>query len=330
MLSNVMEKAFEHYGGTTLYRQLVDEIIFDTTGKKPRAIGVRLENGVEIYAKSIISNSNIYNLYGNLIPSGLCKPEKIEAVRNLEYSATVFPIYLSVDKEVIPDTMRPAELFVENMEDLTNMKTIMVFTPSLEDDTLCPEPGVHSMTIVCQADADHWPRPDDPFYQTEGYQKKKEAEADRVLAMMEEHVPNLRKHIRTKVVATPSTVERILKKYKGNIGGPVQKIGQQLWKREWARTKGYVNLYSCGDSTSGGTGVVTSCSSGIGAANVVLKDQKYGKIFRSQKFKKQYVNFVEEHEKKLSDLIPIDQSIETEEEANRIIRSSLIHFSKDH
>ncbi|MFX0208080.1 MAG: FAD-dependent oxidoreductase, partial [Candidatus Hodarchaeota archaeon] len=319
MIPNKMERAFERFGGTILYRHKVVEILFDTKKRRPRACGVRLDNGMEIYANNIVSNTNIYNFYGGLIKPELCKPGIIEKTMDLQATGSVLLTYLSVNAEVIPEDARPVEVYISEITDLENMKVRFVFTPSLEDPTLAPE-GIHSLTIAQQADPEMWPRPDDPFYQTDDYNGLKEQVADKMLSDLEEFYPGLRKHIRTMEIATPTTLERFTLKYKGNIGGPAQKMGQALFDREHARTKGYKNLYMCGDSTTMGTGVVAACASGVSVANSIIEDQKIGEIYLPKKFEKQYINYVGPDLKPLIPLLDPEHSIEMDKDAMRCAR----------
>ena len=319
MIPNKMEKAFERFNGTILYRHKVVEILFATKKRRPRACGVRLDNGMEIYAKSVVSNTNIYNFYGGLIKPEFCKPKKIEDTMNLQATASVMLAYLSVNAEAIPETARPIEVYISDIGDLENMQVRFVFTPSLEDPTLAPE-GVHSMTIAQQADPEMWPRPDDAFYQSDDYEGLKEKEADKMLSDLEEFYPGLRKNIRTMEVATPTTLERFTLKYKGNIGGPAQKMGQALFDREHARTKGYKSLYMCGDSTTMGTGVCAACASGVSVANCIIEDQKLGEVYLPKKFEKQYINYVGPDIPPLSPLLAPEQPIEVDKEAMRCAR----------
>jgi NADPH-dependent glutamate synthase beta subunit-like oxidoreductase len=67
-------------------------------------------------------------------------------------------------------------------------------------------------------------------------------------------------------------------------------LGQQMLKRLHARSE-WKNLYFCGDSTVMGTGAPATAVSGVGAANMVLRDLKRREYDR-RKFTKQYIHFV--------------------------------------
>lgn len=284
MLPNKMERAIERYGGQIIYRHLVEEILVF----KGRAYGVRLDDGTEILADKIVSNSTIWNLYGKLV-----KPRHISAKR-MKWAQAHVPtfssllLFIGVKESAIPKGTRPIELFIEDPNDFGG-ENFAVYIPSMDDPSICP-PGTHSLTVIAP-NREQWPRPDDPEYRTEEYKKRKEEAANRIVEKMERaYFPGLREHIITIDIGTPSTIERYTLKNWGNVGGPKQMMGQELMKRLHARSE-WKNLYVCGDSTIMGEGVVASASSGVGAANMVLRDLGI-KEFLPRKFKKEYVNLI--------------------------------------
>ena len=67
-------------------------------------------------------------------------------------------------------------------------------------------------------------------------------------------------------------------------------MGQELMKRLHARSE-WQNLYLCGDSTVMGVGMAATTVSGVGAANMVLRD--LGKEeYRPRKFSRDYIRLV--------------------------------------
>ncbi|AWW26194.1 NAD(P)-binding protein [Acetobacterium sp. KB-1] len=76
--------------------------------------------------------------------------------------------------------------------------------------------------------------------------------------------------IRYVELATPRTIERYTNKNGGAVAGPKQMLGQHMFKRLHTRTE-WDNLFCCGESTVMGTGTPTVTTSGISAANIVLK-----------------------------------------------------------
>jgi NADPH-dependent glutamate synthase beta subunit-like oxidoreductase len=284
MLSNKLERAIERLGGQVVYRHLVDEILID----EGKACGVRLDDGTEILADRVVANGTIWNLYGKLVRPAHIAPDRMEWAQHFVPSHRNFMLYASVDEEAFPDWCRPMEIFIGDMHAVSG-HGVTLYNPTLQDPSVSP-PGVRSVTIAIVSDRE-WPRPWEPAYQSEAYQRLKREQADKVLDRVEAYIPNFRKHIRSMEIATPTTTERFTLKNWGNVGGPMQAIGQEMMNRPTARTD-WQNLYLCGDSTTMGLGVLPVTMSAIGAANMVLRDLGQEE-FLPHEFSRQYVNLTQ-------------------------------------
>jgi phytoene dehydrogenase-like protein len=286
MLPNKLEKAIEKFGGQIVYRKMVDEILI----WKGAAYGVRLSDGTEILADSVISNADVWTLYGTLVKPRHIKPERIEWAQKFEPTPATLVLYISVKEEAIPEGTNPIEFYVRNVHDVQGGDNYMVYIPSLEDPSIAP-PGTHSITAMGTSQVD-WPRPRDRFYRSEEYKKLKEEETERVLNVLQDnYLPNLKKNIISIDVGTASTIEKYTMKYKGNIGGPKFTTEQFFFNRLKARSE-WKNLYCVGDSTAMGEGVISVTMSGVGAANMLLKDRGL-LTYRGREFSKHYVNMIE-------------------------------------
>ncbi len=315
MLPNKLERAIERLGGHIIGRQMVEKITFDTSTKKPTATGVLLDNGVKISADFVISNSNIYPMFKNLVDPKLVKPKRLKFYQDMTPTTAVLILYLGVDKEVIPENRHNIEFLIDDKTSF--FKNCYAFIPSVDDESIVPE-GAHSMTVICTEPAheEEWPSPNSSFYQSEEYFKLKEKWAKKILGQLEKHYPGLNDHLRFCEVSTPSTIERFLLKTGGNVAGPAQIIGQDMLRRPWARTRGFKRLYMCGDSTTLGEGVVATAASGVSAANVVLKDGKFGEPYYPHKTNNTAISFLEKGPARIS--VPGDDEELNEETAQRL------------
>ncbi len=285
MFPNVIEKAFERDGGQVLYRQLVDEILI----KDGQAYGVRLQNGLEIRAERVIANATVWNIYGKLV-----RPEHI-ALERLKWAKALIPtfpsmtLYMVVDREGFPEDVFPWEIYIENRKEIDS-SDLTLYINSLVDATLCP-PN-HLVVMAISPNMCKWPRPDEPGYHSEEYETQKQREAEKMLDQIEMHIPGFRQQIRELIIGTPSTIERYLLKNGGAVGGPKNQIGQEMLNRLHARSE-WKRLYFCGDSTVMGTGQPATAVSGVGAANVILRELHLPD-YDARQFSKQYVNFVDQ------------------------------------
>jgi prolycopene isomerase len=285
MLPDTIEKAFERNGGQVLYRQIVDEILIHNG----EAYGVCLHNGFEIQADRIIANATVWNIYGKLIRPEHIAPERLKWAQSLVPTYPSMTLYMVVDREGIPKDTFPWEIYIENRK-VIDSTDLTLYINSLVDATLCPPD--HLVVMAISPNLCNWPHPGDPRYHSEEYEAQKQREADRMIDQIEQHIPSFRQHIRTLIIGTPTTIERYLLKNGGAVGGPKNQIGQEMLKRLHARSE-WKHLYFCGDSTVMGTGAPATAVSGIGAANVILRELRLPE-FDSRKFPDQFVHIVEQ------------------------------------
>jgi hypothetical protein len=196
-------------------------------------------------------------------------------------------MYMLVDAQALPADTFPWEIFIENRA-LIDSSDLTLYTNSLVDRTLAPDGQLVVMAIA--PNMLPWPSSDSLDYRSAAYEEQKRAEADRMLAQIEAHFPGFRSHIHSLVVATPTTIERYLLKNGGAAGGPKNMLGQQMLRRLHARSE-WKNLYFCGDSTVMGTGAPATAVSGVGAANMVLRDL-HRREYDRRRFPRQYIHFV--------------------------------------
>ncbi len=284
MLPNKIEKAFERYGGQVLYRHLVDEILI----RDGAAYGVRLSDGLEIGADRVIANATVWNLYGKLVRPEHITPERLAWARSLVPTFPSMTLYMVVDPQALPAHAMPWEILIENRE-VIDSSDLTLYINSLVDQSLCPAGKLVVMAIAPNLSA--WPSPESPEYGSPAYQAQKQREAERMLAQIEQHYPGFRQHIRTLIVGTPTTIERYLLKNGGAVGGPKNAIGQEMLKRLHARSE-WKKLYVCGDSTVMATGAPATVVSGVGAANMVLRDLHKAE-YDARRFAKQSVRLVD-------------------------------------
>jgi len=283
MLPNTIEKAFERYGGQVIYHQLVDEILI----KNGQAYGVRLQNGTKIYADRVIANATVWNIYGHLVRPEHISQERLQWAQSLIPTFPSMTLYMVVDRNAIPKDYYPWEIFIENRK-VIDSSDLTLYINSLVDSTLCPPDELVVMAIAPNLCT--WPRPNDDDYHSEEYEAQKQHEADRMIHQIDQHIPGFSQHIRSILIGTPTTIERYLLKNGGAVGGPKNQIGQEMLKRLHARSE-WKNLYFCGDSTVMGTGAPAAVVSGVGAANVILRDLHKAE-YDAHPFSKKYVHFV--------------------------------------
>lgn len=174
-------------------------------------------------------------------------------------------------------------MLVGNPDELDESE-VTAYILSIDDRTLC---AADEHTVIAIGPTfENWEGLD-----RKSYLLKKKLEQDRLIAVLERRFPNIRQAVRYAEVATPKTIERYNMKNGGAVAGPKQMLGQHMFKRLKTRTE-WDNIFCCGESTVMGTGTPTVTTSGLTAANVLLK--KLGKEpFVYQSGMKNFVRMVE-------------------------------------
>ncbi len=286
MLPNKLEKSIEENGGQILYHHMVDEIIIENG----IAYGVRLSDGTEIMADRVISNATVWNLYGKLVNPRHISSKRMDWAQKFIPTTDLFLLYIGVKAAAIPEDAQPVELLISDIYDF-QAPNYGVFIPTLEDPAIAP-PGYHSMTVMAPSKSELEPQRFSSEYQSEEYYRRKQEEAEKVIDDLEKmYFTGLKENIICLEAATPATLERFTLKNWGNIGGPKLSKEQGFMKRPQAKSD-WKNLYLCGDSTTSGEGIISTTSSGVGAANMVLRDLGLPE-YLPRPFTKQYLNFVE-------------------------------------
>ncbi len=278
-LPGKLEKVIEEHDGDMLLQKEATSIFFENG--KPA--GVTLSDGSRLKAANIIYSGTVWNLYGKLLDPAYTTPKRREWAKNMVPTYPSVVLYSVVDKNVIPEGTAPIEMLVGNPDKLDESE-VTAYILSIDDRTLC---GAEEQTVLAIGPTfEDW-----ATGSPSEYQEKKKKEEQRLIAVLERRFPGFGGAVCYAEVATPRTIERYTLKNGGAVAGPKQMLGQHMFKRQHIRTD-WDNLFCCGESTVMGTGTPTVTTSGLSAANALLK--KLGKQpFVYQPGMKNYVRIVE-------------------------------------
>lgn len=297
-LPGKLEKVIEAHGGDMYPETEVVSILF----KDRKPCGVKLQDGRELYADDLIYSGTVWNLYGKLIPEKESSEKRRAWAENQVPTYPSVVLYAAVAKEAIPEETAPIEMLVGSPDRLDESE-VTAYLLSMDDRTLCPEE--EHLIMAIGPTFLPW-----KTFDEEEYRRRKEEEKERLLTVLENRFPLFKASLRYAEVATPRTIERYTMKNGGAVAGPKQMLGQHMFKRLHIRTE-WKNLFCCGESTVMGTGTPTVTTSGLSAANALLR--KLGKepyVYREGM--KNYVHMVEKP-------FTWDQLYEGEEEKKRAV-----------
>jgi prolycopene isomerase len=99
-----------------------------------------------------------------------------------------------------------------------------------DDKTLCPA-DKHIVAAVGPS-FKSWPDSDaGEKYRTKNYLEQKQAEAERMIGVLEKNFPGFKKGLKHLEISSPATIERYTMKNWGCVAGPKQSIGQHMFNR---------------------------------------------------------------------------------------------------
>lgn len=257
-LPGKLEKAIEERGGDMYLGREAVSILFD--GGKPS--GVLLDDGTRLTASDIVYSGTVWNLYERLIDPAHSAKKRRDWAKSLVPTYPSVVLYAEVDRAVITADTAPVEMLVGNPERIDDSE-ITVYILSIDDRSLCPD-DMHTV-IAIGPTFQPWSGADQ-----ETYKRLKNAEQQRLLEVLERRFPGFTAGVRHAEVSTPRTIEHYTMKNGGAVAGPKQMLGQHMFKRLHTRSE-WDNLFYCGESTVMGTGTPTVTTSGLSAANAILR-----------------------------------------------------------
>ncbi|XP_020095888.1 prolycopene isomerase 1, chloroplastic isoform X2 [Ananas comosus] len=198
-------------GSEIHYRANVTNIILEN-GK---AVGVRLSDGKEFFAKTVISNATRWDTFGKLVKTEDLPEEEKNFQRNYVKAPSFLSIHMGVKASVLPADTDCHHFILE--DDWARLEepygSIFLSIPTVLDSSLAPE-GHHILHIFSTSNIEDWeglPRKD--------YEERKELAADKIIRRLEKKLfPGLRSSIVLKEVGTPRTHRRFLARDSGTYG----------------------------------------------------------------------------------------------------------------
>ncbi|XP_010917907.1 prolycopene isomerase 1, chloroplastic isoform X2 [Elaeis guineensis] len=251
-------------GSKILYKAYVTRIIIE----HGRAVGVRLSDGREFFAKTVISNATRWDTFGKLVKVEDLPEEEKNFQRIYVKAPSFLSIHMGVKDTVVPRNTDCHHFILE--DDWANLEkpygSIFVSIPTVLDSSLASERHhiLHIFTTSCIEDWKGLSRKD--------YEEKKELVANKIISRLENKLfPGLKSSIVLKEVGTPKTHRRFLARDNGTYGPIPRGIPKGLLGMPF-NTTAIAGLYCVGDSCFPGQGVIAVAFSGIMCSHRVAAD----------------------------------------------------------
>lgn len=260
--------AAKHFGAEIRTEAPVSSIVV----KGGEARGVVLENGDEIYARTVISSVDPRRTFLGMVGERHLESEFVEGIKRYKYRGSSGKVNLALDR--LPEfTCRPGDgphirgdiAIAPNIDyleraydeakygEFSRRPYLNVVIPSLSDPSVAP-PGKHVMSIFVQYA---------PYKLKEGpeaWPSKREAFGDAVIDTLSEYCPSLKQSILHRQVLTPWDLEKEFGLTEGNIFQGELSLEQLLFMRPtsgWGRYRTPIqSLWICGSGAHPGGGLM--------------------------------------------------------------------------
>ncbi len=227
-LPQKLEKRYRELGGQMLLRSEVEKIIVDEKGVR----GVRLKDGSIIRSRNIISTIDVKLTMENLVGLDILRalnPGYAAKLDSVRMTTSTFTVNLGIDDaSILTKHALPCGYGVLTMGNDAYQKLF----PSFENNEFLLSTGCFYLGYSCPPLSDREkpvlaiqavPVPLNNWFRLRNvepgiYQQEKEKAADVLINIMEKYVvPDLRKHITVKDIATPATYVRYCGSPTGSI-----------------------------------------------------------------------------------------------------------------
>ncbi|GAV63897.1 NAD_binding_8 domain-containing protein [Cephalotus follicularis] len=263
-IAKSLAKGLVDQGSEILYKANVTNIVLE----HGKAVGVKLSDGREFFAKTIISNATRWDTFGKLLKTENLPKEEENFQKAYVKAPSFLSIHMGVKDEVLPPDTDCHHFMLEN--DWTSLEepygSIFLSIPTVLDSSLAPD-GSHILHIFTTSSIEDWqglPQKD--------YEAKKELVADEIISRLEKKLfPGLKQSIIFKEVGTPKTHRRFLARDEGTYGPMPRGIPKGLLGMPF-NTTAIDGLYCVGDSCFPGQGVIAVAFSGVMCAHRVAAD----------------------------------------------------------
>jgi phytoene dehydrogenase-like protein len=288
-ISQAMSKAAAERGVEIRVSSPVREVIVESG----RAVGVVLESGEAIRARSVVSNLNPKLLYGKLIDASVLERNFRERMQNWRCGSGTFRMNVALSE--LPDfTVLPGKTLAEHhtsgiimapslayMDQAcldakaggwSKRPIVEVLIPSTLDDSLAPA-GQHVASLFCQHVAPVLP-------DGASWDDHREQVADVMIDLVNSHAPNFKASVLGRQIMSPLDLERTFGLIGGDIFHGALSLDQLFSARPMLGHGEYrgplKGLYMCGSGTHPGGGVTGA--PGHNAAREIVADFRRGRL----------------------------------------------------
>lgn len=264
-----MEKLIREQGGHIHTSAEVDEILIEGGSAK----GIRLKDGSEYFADTVVSNADVAFTYRKMIPESKRKKYTNRKIERTKYSMSLFVIYFGTKKRYLDSELEHHNIILGErykglLEDIFNKKnlsddfSLYLHMPTKTDPSLAPE-GHEAFYVL--SPVPHLDSGTDWKQQAKPYR-------DAIMNFLEEHyLPGLQENLVVEHHIDPLHFQDTLNSYKGSAFSVEPILTQSAWFRPHNKSEDVENLYFVGAGTHPGAGLPGVLSSAKIAEDLIVE-----------------------------------------------------------
>lgn len=252
------------------YNSEVEKIIT----KNNKAVGVRLTNGEEHYARKIISNVNAYITYNDLLKDLSIENTRVSGkLNNYKSSKALFQVYVGLPYSLSELGYKSSTTFITSSNELDPLfdvrntyhtrEPLYILTDYSSIDPSFSRPGTTSLVVAVFDDYKRWEN-----LSTLKYKEQKRTAQSLILDKLEKitSIPFSKADITFS--ATPITFKRYSGNIEGGFTGQDHHIDRTLQHR-FSNITPVRNLFLAGSDTFPGGGFINALNSGITTGRII-------------------------------------------------------------
>ena len=278
-IAETISTLIENYGGKLAVNAGVEEIIIHNGS----AVGVRMLNGDEINADTIISGVGIMNTYKKLIGSKHMDSSITESLLSVQRTESYVCLHIGLKKSSKDLNLKNSNLWVypgydhdRNVEIFTNnpekeFPVIYISFPSAKDDAWDQEhPGYATMEAITMSRMDWYSQWQEKPWKKRGeqYENEKEKLSKRIMDVVYQNVPDIKSSVDYMELSTPLTIRDLANYQQGEMYGLYHT--PQRFRQRWLKPRTEIkNMFLTGQDITT-AGITSALFSGLLTASSVL------------------------------------------------------------
>ncbi|GJV60186.1 prolycopene isomerase, chloroplastic [Tanacetum coccineum] len=271
-LVDALVRGLQKFGGRIALRSHVENIVVENG----RAVGVKLRSGQFVRAKkAVVSNASMWDTL-KLLPKEAVPNSYEERIQKTKQCESFMHLHLGFDAEGIREDLGIHHIVVNDWSRGVDadQNVVLISVPSVLSPDLAP-PGKHVLHAYTPGT--------EPYELWEGLDRRsaeyKQLKAERSEVMWKAVERSLgpgfsRDRCEVKMVGTPLTHQRFLRRNRGTYGPAIQ-AGKDSFP---GHPTPIPQLYCCGDSTFPGIGIPAVAASGAIVANSLVSVAQHSEL----------------------------------------------------